>query len=466
LKWLGLPLAFTGIKSLSMRPICPWPLASALVLLLTTVGTRSDWPQFRGPQASGVDDSAVIPTEWSVENLHNVRWKTQIPGLAHASPIVWGGRVYVATAVGRGESELKVGLFGDIQSADDQATHEWRLLSVETATGRIAWDTLGFEGVPRVKRHTKASHCNSTPATDGQRIVAIFGSEGLFCFNMEGERLWHRDLGPMDSGFFAVPSAQWGFASSPVLHDGKVIVLCDVQTNSFLAVYDAVDGRELWRTARADVPTWGTPTVADVAGKPQLLVNGWHHTGAYDLVSGKEIWRHDGGGDIPVPTPIVAHGFAYFTSAHGRFRPLQAIRLDAKGDITAPELGATNQFIAWSHARKGNYMQTPIVVGSLLFACWDNGIVLCLDARTGRIHYEERVRSGGDGFTASPVSDGRHLFLPSEQGDVHVVPVSSRFSVASTNAMNETIMSSPALQNGTLYLRTRGHLVAIGAGKQ
>jgi outer membrane protein assembly factor BamB len=446
-----------------MRKRTPPIIAPFLMMLLAAARLQADWPQFRGPQAGGVEESTALPTAWDVKTGRNLLWKTAIPGLAHASPIVWSNRVYVATAVGPGKADLKVGLYGDIGSASDQEAHQWRLLTLEKANGRIVWDKLGFEGVPKVKRHTKASHCNSTPATDGKRLVAIFGSEGLFCFDMSGEVLWRKDLGPMDSVFFAVPSAQWGFASSPVLYEDKVVVLCDVQTNSFLAVFDATDGRQIWRTPRKDVPTWSTPTVVNVSGKAQILVNGWHHTGAYDFDTGKEIWRHDGGGDIPVPTPIVAHGFAYFTSAHGRFRPIQAIRLEAHGDITAAEMGATNQFIAWSHARKGNYMQTPLVLGNLLFGCWDNGVLLCLDARTGKIHYEERVRSGGDGFTASPVSDGRHLFLASEQGDVHVVPVSNTFSVVATNAMEETIMASPALSGGVLFLRTRSQLVAIGS---
>jgi outer membrane protein assembly factor BamB len=437
-------------------------IATALLGSLAGGECRGDWPQFRGPQASGVEISRAVPTEWNLESGRNVRWKMPIPGLAHASPIVWGDRVYVATAVSPGQAELKVGLYGDIRSANDQERHQWRLLSLELSDGRVVWDRLGFEGVPKVKRHTKASHCNSTPATDGQRIVAIFGSEGLFCFDMEGQLVWKRDLGPMDSGFFTVPSAQWGFASSPVLHEDKVVVLCDVQTNSFLAVFDAKDGRELWRTPRQDVPTWGTPTVVEVAGATQILVNGWHHTGAYDFETGREIWRHDGGGDIPVPTPVVAHGLGYFTSAHGRYRPLQAIRLEAKGDITAPELGATNAFIAWSHARKGNYMQTPVVVSDWLFACGDNGLLLCLEARTGHIYYEERVRAGGDGFTASPVSDGRNLFVASEQGDIYVIPASQSFSVVATNRMEETIMATPALSGGSLLVRTRNQLVAIG----
>ncbi|HAV64695.1 MAG TPA: pyrrolo-quinoline quinone, partial [Verrucomicrobiales bacterium] len=205
---------------------------SVVMILLGVCASPADWPQFRGPQAGGVDSSAALPTTWNVESGSNVLWKTAVPGLAHASPIVWGDRVYLATAVGPGDAELKVGLYGDIGAAEDQGVHQWRLLSLDAGSGKIVWNAPGHEGVPRVKRHTKASHCNSTPATDGKRIVAIFGSEGLFCFDMEGAPLWKKDLGPMDSGFFAVPSAQWGFASSPVLHDDKVVVLCDVQTNS------------------------------------------------------------------------------------------------------------------------------------------------------------------------------------------------------------------------------------------
>jgi len=439
-------------------------LAALVSGLFPVASSLANWPQFRGPQAAGIDDTAAVPTSWNVASGSNVLWKTELPGLAHASPIIWGDRVYVATTVGAGDAELKVGLYGNIDAADDQGVRQWRLLSLEAGSGRIVWDKLGYEGVPKVKRHTKASHCNSTPATDGQRIVAIFGSEGLFCFDLEGGLLWKKDLGPMDSGYFAVPTAQWGFASSPVLRDDKVVVLCDVQTNSFVAVFDAKDGSELWRAARKDAPTWGTPAIVDVGSRPQVLVNGWHHSGAYDFATGREIWRHDGGGDIPVPTPVVAHGFAYFTSAHGRVRPMQAIRLEASGDITASEVGATNAAIAWSHARKGNYMQTPIVVGDLIYGCFDNGVLSCFDARTGMVYYEERLRAGGDGFTASPVSDGRHLFFPSEQGDIYVVRAGKVYGLVSTNAMNETVMASPALSQGRLFIRTRQHLAAIGAG--
>jgi outer membrane protein assembly factor BamB len=192
-------------------------------------------------------------------------------------------------------------------------------------------------------------------------------------------------------------------------------------------------------------------------------VNGWHHIGAYNFANGQEIWKLDGGGDIPVPTPVVAHGLAYFTSAHGPFRPMRAIRLEARGDITPPEVGATNAAIAWTHARQGNYMQTPIVVGNHAYGCADQGVLTCFDATTGIISYSERLGSGSEGFTASPVSDGRHLFFASEVGNVYVVPTDGKFSVTATNKLGETCMASPAISDGTLFFRTRDQLIAMGS---
>jgi outer membrane protein assembly factor BamB len=439
---------------------------SALVLLLASLITsnavESNWPQYRGRHASGVSEGAMVPLHWDVEKGENILWRTPIPGLAHSSPIIWNDRVYVATAVRPGKAELKVGLYGDIDSANDQDRHQWRLMAIDKENGKIVWDKVGYEGIPKVKRHTKASHLNSTPATDGRRIAAIFGSEGLFCFDMSGELLWKKDLGPMDSGYYQVPTAQWGFASSPVIDQGRVIVLCDVQTNSFLAAFNLDDGKELWRTSRQDVPTWGSPSVAQVNGESQVLVNGWHHIGAYDFKTGEEIWKLAGGGDIPVPTPIVSGDLAYFTSAHGNSRPMRAIRLTAKGDITPPEIGGTNAAIVWAHARQGNYMQTPIIVAGNLYGCADQGVLTCFDARTGTIRYSERLSTKGEGFTASPVSDGKNLFFVSELGNVYVVRAEDKFTLAANNTLEETCMATPALQDGILYFRTRENLIAIG----
>lgn len=422
------------------------------------------WPQYRGPSASGVNATQALPSTWDVVTGENVRWHAPIPGMAHSCPIIAGDRVYVATAISQQDADLKVGLYGDIASAADDGTQEWRLMALDKSTGKLLWNTLALSAVPRVKRHTKASHCNSTPATDGHHIVAIFGSEGLFCFDTDGKLLWKADLGPMDSGYFASPTAQWGFGSSPIIHDGKVIVQCDVQLGSFLAVFDVKDGSELWRTPRTDVPTWGTPTIVTSKDTTQVVANGWRETAGYDFASGTKLWTMNGGGDIPVPTPIFAHDLIYITSAHGSWRPIRAIHPEARGDISPEDPGKTNTSIRWAHGRKGNYMQTPIVVGDLLFACNDIGVVTCFDAKTGTIHFSERLSRVGQGFTASPVSDGTHLYFASELGNVFVVAAEKKLRIVGVHPLPETCMSTPAIADGLLFFRTRHRLVAIGLG--
>ena len=439
-------------------------LASVLLMPGTaSEAAQTNWPQFRGPNASGTAEGFATPATWDVVTGRNVLWRTPIPGLAHASPIVWGNRVYVATAVKPGKAELKVGLYGDIDSVAEREQHQWRLLAFDKATGRLVWDALGHEGLPRQRRHTKASQCNSTPATDGHYIAAIFGSEGLFCFDLSGSLLWRKDLGPMDAGPYTGPSEQWGFGSSPVIHQGRVFVQCDVLSGQFLAAFDLQDGREVWRTPRREVATWCTPTVAEANSRRQILVNGWRHLGGYDLETGEELWRLSGGGDAPVPAPVVAHGLVYLTSAHGNHRPMRAVRLEAAGDITPPEIGQTNAAIAWVHPRQGNYMQTPIVVGERLYGCTDYGLVTGFDARTGRIHFSERLKGPSQGFTASPVAADGKLYFTGELGDVFVLRVGDTFSVLATNRLAETCLSTPAISGGCLFFRTREHLVAVGA---
>jgi outer membrane protein assembly factor BamB len=325
----------------------------------------------------------------------------------------------------------------------------------------VLWDKLELEAVPRSQRHTKASHCNSTPATDGTRLVALFGSEGLFCFDMEGRELWHRDLGRLDAGFYVATNTQWGFGSSPILHNGKVIVQCDVLSEQFLAAYDAKNGQEVWRTPRKDVPTWCTPVVASTRRGVEVIVNGWKEIGGYDFVTGKQLWQLKEGGDIPVASPIVTPEFAILTSAHGRARPMRAIRLDATGDITPSELGATNKAVAWCHPRQGSYLQTPIAVGTMIWSSQD-GILTCFETQTGVIQYTERMGGGAEGFTASPVAAKDNIYFTSEPGNVFVIPVTNHFSVRATNALGGLCLSTPAISEGALFFRTTEKVVAVG----
>jgi outer membrane protein assembly factor BamB len=435
------------------------PLSKLLLVSFLIAPLSAQWPQFRGPAASGLSTEKATPVEWNVESKKNIAWTTPIPGLAHSSPIIWEDRVYLTTVIGPGDPELKIGLYGSIAPAKDKGIHQWRLLALDRKTGKILFNKKGHEAEPRSQRHTKATQCNSTPATDGNFIVTYFGSEGLFCFTMEGELVWKKDLGDMDAGYFKMPTAQWGFASSPVIHEGRVIVQCDVQKDSFLATFDLKTGKELWRTSRADVPTWSTPAVAEWQGKTQILLNGWKHTGGYDFETGKEIWKLKGGGDIPVPTPIVGKDLAYFTSAHGMFRPMRAIKLSAQGDITPPEIKDTNEVIPWVHHRQGNYMQTPILIGDRLFACSDRGALTCFDAHNGSILFSERF--AGNGFTASPVSDGRHLYITCEFGEVWVVKVGDTFEKVARNDLGDSCLATPAIADGTIFFRTRKSLMAM-----
>jgi outer membrane protein assembly factor BamB len=444
-----------------------WPFAflwPTLSLCAAAAGNNSDWPQFRGPQASGVSERPA-PLTWNLQTGENVHWKVPLPGLAHASPIIWGDRIYLTTAVKPGaKPALKVGLYGDGDSYQEKEVHQWRLICLDKTTGKILWDNLGHETVPRVERHTKATHCNSTPATDGQRIVALFGSEGLFCFDMIGRRLWHKDLGRLHAGPYNATNLQWGFASSPVLHENKVIVQCDTLTDQFLAVFDATDGRELWRTKRSEVTAWSTPIVAPRAGGEQIIVNGWKQIGGYDLKTGAELWRLNGGGDIPVASPILAgEDLVILTSGHGRYRPMRAVRLNAKGDVTPPEMGGTNEFVVWCHPRKGNYLQTPIAAGHLVWGCLDNGVMTCFDLKTGQLYFEERLSGGKQGFSASPVIAGKHLYFTGEQGEVFVLPTTNKFSVVATNQLDGIALATPAISEGVLYFRTTEKLLAIGA---
>jgi len=448
-----------------MRPL----LAAVSLLVVSSAGaavepssSSRDWPQFRGPHARGVADGASAPAAWNVPEGRGVRWRTPIPGLGHSSPIVSGDLVCVTTAIsGKPDPELKVGLYGDIKPVEDDTVHTWKVYCLDRGTGRVRWERTAAQGVPKVKRHTKATHANSTPATDGRTLVAMFGSEGLYAYELAtGRPLWKKDLGLLDSGFFMVPEAQWGFASSPVVHDGRVIVQADVQTGSFLAAFDVRDGREIWRAARQDVPTWSTPTVHRTDRGTEIVVNGWKHIGGYDFASGREVWRLTGGGDIPVPTPVVAGELIYITNAHGKQAPIYAIRTGARGDITPPADG-TSPHLAWSQAREGGYMQTPLVYDGLLYNCRDNGVLSVYDARTGERRYQQRLGEGS-GFTASPVAAGGQVYFTSEDGDVFVVKAGPSFELLSRNAMGEVCMATPAISDGLIIFRTRGHLIAIG----
>jgi len=421
----------------------------------------TNWPAFRGLHASGVADGFATPVRWSVAREQNIKWKTPVPGLGHSAPIVWDNRLFVTTAIrARGKARLKPGLYGDITPVSDRTQIRWVLFCFDRETGKLLWERTANEGVPRTKRHPKSSHANPTPVTDGRHVVAFFGSEGIYCYDTDGRPLWEKDLGLLDAGFYRAPAAQWGFGSSPVIYDGHVIVQCDVQKGSFIAALDITNGQEVWRTPRDDVPTWSTPTIDVRPGRAQVIVNGYKHIGGYDLRSGRELWRLAGGGDIPVPTPVVGHDLVYLTSAHGGMSPICAVRIDAEGDLGQTNGSSRNEHVAWGYERGGNYMQTPLVYGKHLYLCSDRGVLSCLDAVTGRYIYQQKlpIRSA---FTASPVAADGKIYLTAENGHVAVVKAGAEFQLIATNDLGESCLATPAVSTGQLFFRTRHRLVAV-----
>ena len=447
-------------------------IALIVCVLAGTIAFRSaneprpsvDWPSFRGINGNGIAEEHRTLTTWDVSKNDGVLWKTPLEGLGTSSPIVWGDRVCVTTSVsGKIDANLKIGLYGDIASVEDNTSHTWKLICLDKKTGRPALNRTIHTGVPKIKRHTKSTHANSTLATDGTHLVAMLGSEGLHTFKMNGDLLWKKDLGILDSGYFQVPEAQWEFGSSPVLHDGVIVLQVDVQKNSFLGAFDVTTGKELWRTPRSDVPTWGTPAIHTVGGQTQIIVNGWRHIGAYDFKTGREIWKLKGGGDIPVPTPIVGSGLVFITNAHGPMSPVYAIRETATGDISLAPNETSNANVVWSVQRGGAYMATPLLYRDQLYVLAWNGVLHTFDAKTGERFFQQRLGGGTSAFTASPIAADGKLYFMSEEGDVFVVKPGRTFELLATNAMGQIVMATPAVSDGVIYFRTGKSIIAIGS---
>jgi outer membrane protein assembly factor BamB len=441
--------------------------------------TVVDWPQFRGIAASGVADGRALPGEWDVAKNKGVRWRTAIPGLSHSSPIVSGNRVFVTTAVAKGgDASLKVGLYGAGESAKDMVEHTFQLWCLDLAEGRPLWVRTATRVVPKFARHTKATHVDSTPVTDGKNVIAMFGSQGMFCYSTDGDLRWKVDLGELDVGPHNDRDLHWGYASSPVIGYGKVIVQADVKKDPYLGAWDVATGKPAWRVARDDTTSWATPTVIGDKADAQVLVNGCKHMGAYTLADGKEIWRMAGGGGLPIPAPLLAGDLLLFTSNHRPLvaghplKPIFAVKRSATGTLPVPRKDEPGKQLAWMKVRVGNYIQTPIVYRGLIYLCNMVGVVTILNAKTGELYGRNRLGEGGVGFSASPVAGDGKLYFTNEEGEVYVVKagkefvkMSPRFSssgVVKVNPLGEICMATPAIADGVLLFRTRGHVVAVG----
>ena len=450
-------------------------MAAAFVALLAApfaTGVRAegarpgvDWPSFRGPVASGVADGWKTPETWDATKGEGVLWKTPVPGIAVSSPIVWGDRLFVTTAVSSDPAaSFRHGLYGDVEPSNDVAVHTWRVLALDKKSGKVLWDSIAHEGKPRTKRHPKSSQASATPATDGKIVVAHFGSEGLYAFDAaSGKLVWKRDLGVLNAGWFYDPDYEWGVASSPILWQDLVIVQCDIQKGSFVAAFRKRDGAPVWRTERDEIPSWPTPTVAEIGGRAELVTQATNFIRGYDPRSGEELWRLGPNSEVTTPTPIVAHGLVYVTNGYRGIQPIYAIRLGGRGDLTLPEGKDSSEFIAWSRKRGGPYTPTPVVYGDHLYSVTNQGVLTCWDAKTGAQVYQQRVGEQGGAYSASPVAADGKLYLAMEDGEVNVVKTGPEYQLVAKNPIGEVLMATPAVSEGVLYVRGMKHVFAIGA---
>jgi outer membrane protein assembly factor BamB len=433
----------------------------AAFVCIAALAQAQNWPSFRGPGATGVAEGKA-PQTWDAPKGVNVVWKTPIPGLAHSSPVIWGDRLYVTTAVSSDpKAVFRHGLYGDVDPSPDVSKHSWRVYCLDKRTGKIIWERVAYEGVPKTKRHPKSSQASSTPATDGKHIVAFFGSEGLYTYDADGKLLWKQDLGNVNAGWFYDPDYEWGTASSPIIYKNLVIVQCDIQKNSFIAAYDINDGHRMWLTPREEIPSWGTPTVYEGQPRPELITHATKFIRAYDPMTGKELWRLSGNSEVTTPTPFVAHNLIFITNGYRIVQPIYAIRAGGSGDITLKEGQESSDFIAWSKKRGGSYMSTPVVYGDYLYTCSTQGIIACYSAKTGERLYQQRLGEGG-AYTASTVAADGKIYFTSEDGDVFVVKAGPKYELLATSPIGEVCMATPAISDGMIFVRAEHDVFAFG----
>ena len=445
--------------------------------------SSANWPCFRGAGSRGVAEGqrppinfhvAVVGDQEGEDSTENesekkasemLLWQTPVEGLGLSCPVIWEDRIFITTAVAEGdEGELKTGLYGSVDSVEETQEYEFKLLCYSKTSGKMLWERTAHKAKPAVKRHAKSSHANPTVVTNGEHVVAFFGSEGIYCYSKDGDLIWKRDLGFLDSGWFYDQDYQWGFASSPAIHNGMLFVQCDIQSGSFITCRNLSSGEEIWRAERDEIPSWSSPVIHDFEDRTMVITNSTKSSRGYDAKTGETIWSMKGNSEIVVPTPNVAHNLIFVSSGYSPIRPVYAIKPNAKGDISLESDQETNDSVVWSRKSGGPYMPSPVIYGDYLYTCANNGVLTCYVAKSGEQVYKKRLKTGGGklAFTASPLAADGHLYFTAEDGRVLVVKAGPEYELVATNELNEKVLATPAISEGAMYFRTQSSLIAVG----
>lgn len=416
-----------------------------------------NWPGWYGPGGLGVSSLETFPEDWDA--ARNVKWKMEVPGLGHASPIVWGSRVFVTTAVSDdpGADNWEKG-FPVQGRSPDTAKISWQVLCFDRDTGSLIWNRTAIRDAPANYRHLKNSYASQTPVTDGTHVFAFFGDQGMYCYDFEGNLIWSRDLGDFKM------RADWGMGSSPVLYKNLVIQTCDQETGeSFIIALDKATGETVWKREREELSSWSTPLVYLKGDRPELVVNATAAVRSYDPETGGLLWQCRGPAtSITVPAPVASNGLIFVSSGFMRdpIRPVTAFIPGAQGDITPGE-GMKSDAIAWRRDTAAPYIPSPIAYGDYVYVLYDQGFFACYEAKTGREVYGKNRVGTGTNFSASPIAVGGKIFCFSEDGDVYVVKAGPDFELLRTIAIGEGMMATPAVSDGKMFIRTIRHLYCI-----
>lgn len=411
---------------------------------------KANWGQWRGPAGTGAADEANPPVEWSESK--NVRWKVALDGRGHSTPIVWEDRVFLTSAVPIGEKLPP--RFSTAPGTHDGVPvtqrHQFKVVALSRSTGKILWQRTLREQVPHEGGHYTGSLASNSPVTDGEHLIAFFGTHGLYCLDLDGKLLWHADLGMMQS------LHGHGEASSPVLWRDTLIVNWDHEGQSFVVAFDKRSGRQLWKVMRDEVTSWATPIVVEHNGQAQLIVSGTQRIRAYELESGRVLWECGGLSSNIVASPVAGHGMVFAGSSYDK-RALVAILLDgARGDITD-----TNQ-VAWTRTRGTPYVPSPLLYGdALYFLTHYQGILTRVNARTGK-DQPGAIRLGGlTDIYASPVAAADRVYITSREGTTAVVSHSDSPGLLAMNQLDDTFNASAAIAGGELFLRGEKFLYCL-----
>jgi len=405
------------------------------------------WPQWRGPYATGVSKFANPPLEWS--ETKNVRWKVEIPGRGSASPVVWGDRIFVLSAVPIGvDGAASHAPRGGLRPRD---RYRFIVVAIDRRTGKTVWQQTAREEQPHEATHGEnGTYASSSAITDGRRVYAWFESQGMYVYDMDGKLLWSKDLGDK------MMRNQFGEGSTPVLYDNRLVIVWDHQGQSFIVALDALTGTERWRVNRQEIDTWATPLVVEVGGRPQVIASGMNRLRAYDLENGAIVWESKGVTMNPIPSPVYEDGMVIVTSGF-MGNNLKAIRVgDARGDITG-----TNA-IAWTLDRDTPYVPSPLLYNGVLYLLKTNsGILSVFDAKSGKPHYQLQRLDGMPEVFASPVGARDRVYITARNGTTLVLRQGSTFEVLAKNRLDDGFDASPALVDGEIFLRGYEYLYSI-----